>query len=346
VSPVAVVVPVRRLLAAAAIVVAAIAPAACSSPGESHVNRIRRRGALICGVSTAVRGFADVDNQGRYTGFDVDICRAMAAAILGSADKVRLVDAGKVDRFVAGIDIDVVSRRLTWSLPREGLGLHFGPITFYDGQGFLVPRSSGLASPRQLAHARICLVPGTVTEANLNAFVDAEHLEATKVVLRSLSEVGAALEDGRCQAATADVSELAALRSTMTNPDGLAILPEMISKEPLAPVVRRGDDQFFAVVRWTVLALIAAEELEVTAANVAGQGAEAPLEVRRLLGIVPGNGQALGLDEKWAATMIAAVGNYGELFERNLGMRSPIRLERGLNRLWRDGGLMYAPPLR
>jgi general L-amino acid transport system substrate-binding protein len=301
---------------------------------------------LVCGVTPGVRGFADVDDRGQYSGLDVDICRALAAAIFGTVEKVRFVPAGPVDGFLKSSEIDLVSRRLTWSLQREGLGLLFGPVTFYDGQGFLVPRALKVKAPRELAGARICIVPGTVTEYNLNTYFQSRHLAFRKVVLRSVDQVEAEFAAGRCDAFTADLSELGSVRSRMGKRDAFEILPELISKEPLGPIVRQGDDRFFNVLRWTVFALIAAEELGITSANVGSKSASADLDVKRFLGVVPGNGRALGLDEAWAANVIKAVGNYGEIFERNVGMQSPIQFERGLNGLWTDRGLMYAPLLR
>jgi general L-amino acid transport system substrate-binding protein len=315
---------------------------------EPHLQRIRKRGSLTCGVAPGVAGFAREDGHGRFTGLDVDICRAIAAAIFGSADKVRFVPAPSVSEFLRSKDIDVVSRRLTWSIEREGLGLLFGPVTFYDGQGFLVPRARQITSPSELAAARICIVPGAITEFNLNAYFQSRNIAFTKVLLRTLDRVEGEFAAGRCDALTGDVSELGSVRSLMNNGDQFEILAERISKEPMAQVVRQGDDQFFNILRWTVFAMIAAEESGVTSANVADMtaGGSDDLDVKRLLGVIPGNGRALGLDEKWAYHVIRTVGNYGEVFERNVGKKSPIRFERGLNALWTDGGLMYAPQFR
>jgi general L-amino acid transport system substrate-binding protein len=297
-------------------------------------------------VSPGIAGFAQIDDRGRYVGVDVDICRAVATAILGSPEQVRFVDAGTVDGFLHSSDTDIISRRLTWSLQREALGLLFGPVTFYDGQGFLVPRARKLTSPGRLAGARICIVPGTVTEFNLNTYFQSRNLKFRKVILRSHERMDEEFAGGRCDALTGDLSELGSVRSRMKRRDDYEILPDVISKEPLGQVVRQGDEPLHNVLRWTVFAMIAAEEFGITSRNVAAKAKSTDLEVRRLLGVVPGNGKALGLDEAWAARVIEAVGNYGEMFERNVGSRSPIQLERGLNRLWSDGGLMYAPPLR
>jgi general L-amino acid transport system substrate-binding protein len=317
-----------------------------TAPAQSRLDLIRKRGAVVCGVQSGVRGFAEVDARGQYSGLDVEICRALAAAIFGTGDKVRFVPAGTVDAFLKSSEADLVSRRLTWSLQREGLGLLFGPVTFYDGQGFLVPRALKVKAPADLANKRICIVPGTVTEYNLNTYYQSHKLAIQKVLLKSLDQAEGELTAGRCDALTADLSELGSARSTMSKRETFEILPELISKEPLAPIVRQGDDQFFNVIRWTVYALIAAEELGITSANVSEKKASDDLEVRRFLGVVPGNGRALGLDEAWALNVIQAVGNYGEIFDRTVGAKSAIQLERRLNALWTGGGLMYAPLLR
>jgi general L-amino acid transport system substrate-binding protein len=313
---------------------------------ESRLQRVRARGFLVCGVSAGVAGFATVDAQGRYNGFDVDICRAVSAAIFGSDQKVRFVETATLEQVVASNDVDIVSRRLTWSLRREGLGLLFGPVMFYDGQGFLVPRQGPIRSVRQLSNQPICVVPGGENEFNLSTYFKLNNLVLKKVLLRSLEQAAAELSARHCAAFSADISELGSVRSTMRDGKQFDILPEQISKEPLAQVVRQGDDQFFNLLRWTVFAMIGAEELGVTSANVDEMTKSSDPDIKRLLGVIAGNGQSLGLDEKWAYYVIKAVGNYGEAFERNVGARSAIGLERGLNRLSTDGGLMYAPSLR
>jgi general L-amino acid transport system substrate-binding protein len=336
----------RFALRAAAGTVALCVSFIPTADAQSRLDLIRKRGAVVCGVQPGVYGFAALDAAGGYSGLDVDICRALSVAIFGTADKVRFVPAGTVDAFLKTSEADLVSRRLTWSLQREGLGLLFGPVTFYDGQGFLVPRAQKVKAPSDLANKRICIVPGTVTEYNLNTYFQSRKLAIQKVLLKSLDQAEGEFAAGRCDALTGDLSELGSARSRMSKRDAFEILPELISKEPLGPIVRQGDDQFFNVVRWTVFALIAAEELGITSSNVSEKRASADLDVRRFLGVVPGNGRALGLDEAWAANVIKAVGNYGEMFERNVGVKSPIQLERRLNALWTGGGLMYAPLLR
>jgi general L-amino acid transport system substrate-binding protein len=336
----------RFALRAAASTVALCTFLIPTADAQSRLDLIKKRGVIVCGVQPGVLGFAAVDQSGRYTGLDVDICRALAAAIFGTPDKVRFVPAATVDAFLKSSEADLISRRLTWSLQREGLGLLFGPVTFYDGQAFLVPRALKVKAPPDLANKRICIVPGTVTEYNLNTYFQARKISIQKVLLKSLDQAESEFAAGRCDALTGDLSELGSARGTMSKREAFDIIPELISKEPLGPIVRQGDDQFFNIVRWTVFALIAAEELGITSGNVSEKKASADLEVRRFLGVVPGNGRALGLDETWAANVIGAVGNYGEIFDRNVGAKSPIQLERRLNGLWTAGGLMYAPLLR
>jgi general L-amino acid transport system substrate-binding protein len=330
---------------------AAGAPGAAAATGQGRVARIRQRGALVCGVAPGVAGFANVDERGRYTGFDVDICRALSAAIFGTPDKVRYEQASSVEQFLASSEVDVVSRRLTWSLQREGMGLLFGPVMFYDGQGFLVPTRLRIQSVGQLSNLGICVVAGGPSESNLTRYFQSHKLTLRKILIRSTTPSGRGFLDGefaagRCAAFTADLSELGSLRSGMRKPDDYGILDEQISKEPLAQLVRQSDVDLFNILRWTIFAMINAEELGVTAANVSEMAKTTDPDVKRLLGVTAGNGQALGLDEAWAASVIKAVGNYGEAFDRNVGAHSPIKLPRGLNRPWTIGGLMFAPPLR
>jgi general L-amino acid transport system substrate-binding protein len=309
------------------------------------MQHIRQRGMLVCGVAPGVAGFARVDERGRYSGLDVDVCRAVAAAIFGTADKVRYSLASSVDQLHRGSDVDLVSRRLTWSLQREGMGLLFGPVVFYDGQGFMVRASLPTQQVRQLSNAAVCVVSGGLNESNLTAYFRTHQLTLEKRLIQR-AQVEAELAAGRCAAFSADVSELGSLRSEMRKPGDFRILPEQISKEPLAQLVRDTDVDLFNVLRWTIFAMINAEELGVTSANVAEMAKNGNPDVRRLLGVTPGNGKALGLDEAWGYNVIRSVGNYGEVYERNVGMGSPIRLPRGVNALSSAGGLMFAPPLR
>jgi len=311
-----------------------------------QLEQIKARGYLGCGVYPGVAGFATV-KDGRYNGFDTDICRAVAAAIFGTPDKIKFTEVATVDAFRKNASVDMAVRRLTWTLSRETpLGLMFGPIVYYDGQGFLVPKSAGITNARQLTGKRICVDPGEGWDGNLRRYSTANQLDLKSVLAPNRAAGEERLFGGQCDAYSADKTMLGAIRANAPKPQDYVILPEQISKEPLAPLVRQGDDRFFEVVRWTVFALVEAEELSVTHNNIDEKRNSADPDTRALLGVNPGNGRALGLSEHWALDAIAAVGNYGELFERNVGAASGIGLERGLNNLWTNGGLMYAPPLR
>jgi general L-amino acid transport system substrate-binding protein len=330
-------------LVSAILLVAVIAAPAQAGP---RLDRIRQRGSLVCGVSPGIAGFSVVDPGGRYSGFEIDVCRAVAAAIFGAADRVRFVQAAGIQDFLNSPDVDLVSRRLTLSLTREAFGVTFGPIVFFDGQGFLVSKAARATEPRNLSGVPVCVDAGTPFEFVLSQYFRARKLDLRKVALRSRDELVAALAGGRCAAFTADVSELGAIRSRMPKGRDFDILREYISKEPLAPLARQDDVLFVNVLRWTMYAMIAAEELGITASNVDQMLASDDPDRKRLLGVVPGNGKALGLDERWAYNVIKGVGNYGEMFDRNVGVRSAVGLERGLNNLWTAGGLIFAPPLR
>jgi general L-amino acid transport system substrate-binding protein len=336
----------RHLYVLVALTCALIASFPAAASAGQRLDRIRQKGSLTCGVSPGVAGWAEVDRNGRYGGFDVDICRAVAAAILGNPDRVTFVQAASVQEFVTSSDPDIVARRLTVAVTREASGVIFGPIFFYDGQGFLAARSAGVKSANALAGMPICVDAGTHYEFALVQHFRASGLAIKPVALKSRDELGPALQSGRCRAYTADVSELGSIRSRMPNGGAFDILPDLISKEPLAPLVRQDDVAFYNIVRWTVFALIAAEELGITSANIDQMMSTTDPDRKRLLGVIPGNGKALGLDERWAYNVVKTLGNYGEMFDRNVGARSPIKLERGLNRLWTAGGLIYAPLLR
>jgi len=327
-----------------------LAAGAVQQADTSRVAAIQRRGVLTCGVEPAVPGFVQVDANGRYSGLDVEICRAVATAVLGAPNQVQFVRVAHVNEFRASPDIDIVARRLTWELRRESpLGLLFGPVTFFDGQTFLLARSLGLRAPAQLAGRPICVASGPVFEANLDAYFAEHGLTLRKVVVPSphaYKDIAGVLASGRCDAYSGDLSDLGAIRLELPQPQGFQIMDDLITKEPLAPLVRDDDPRFFNIVRWTVSALIRAEELGISSQNVDKMRANLNPEVGRLLGELPGNGKALGLRESWAADVIRRVGNYGEIFDKHVGRGSPIGLDRGLNRLWTDGGLMYAPPLR
>jgi general L-amino acid transport system substrate-binding protein len=329
------------------LLIAAVLSVSCGGGASaSRVSRIRQRGFLVCGVFPGIAGFARVDREGHYTGFDVDMCRAVAAAILGAADRIRYEPVASLELLRRSNDIDMVSRRLTWSLRREGMHVLFGPVTFYDGQGFLVPERRAAGGAAALAGVPVCVAEGSEHDVTLTAYFRRHQIALEKVGVADGAAAGRALAEGRCQAFSADVSELASVRSTMANPRGFRILADRISREPLAQLVRQEDVDLFNILRWTVFAMIAAEERGVSSANVSEMAASDDPEIGRLLGTSPGNGPALGLDEEWARHVIAEVGNYGEVFERNLGMSTPLAMERGLNALWTRGGLLFAPPLR
>jgi general L-amino acid transport system substrate-binding protein len=332
--------------AVSALLIAIVVTESCGGGvPASRLSRIRERGVLVCGVFPGIAGFAQVDGEGRYRGFDVDICRAVAAAIVGSADRIRYEPIATID-LLRSNDIDIVSRRLTWSLRREGMRVLFGPITFYDGQGFLVSDRLQIDRGTALAGVPVCVAAGSEHDVTLTEYFRRYQIAWSRVGVADGAAAGRALEDGRCQAFSADVSELASVRSRMGNPGGFRILADRISREPLAQLVRQEDIDLFNVLRWTVFAMIAAEEFGVSSANISEMAGRDDPDVARLLGASPGNGAALGLDEDWARRVIAEVGNYGEVFERNLGMSTPIGMERGLNALWSQGGLLFAPPLR
>lgn len=311
---------------------------------------VKARSQLVCGVNSGVAGFSAPDSQGNYQGLDADFCRAVAAATLGDAAKVRFVPTTYQTRFVAlqSGEIDVLARNVTQTLMRDtALGFNMAGVNFYDGQGFVVTKASGITGAKQLDGATVCVLPGSTSELNLGDFARREKLRIQPVVLGSMDEMTAAYQAGRCDAMTTDASQLAALRvSALRDPAAHVILPERISKEPLGPMVRHGDEEWRDIVAWTLAAMIEAEELGVGRANVEQmRGAQDP-NVMRLLGVTPGFGKALALPEDWAYQVIRQVGNYGEVFDRTLGKGSPIGLERGLNDLWTRGGLMYALPLR
>ena len=313
------------------------------------LDAITERGELACGVSTGLAGFSFPDNEGRWSGLDVDICRAIAAALFGDSERVSFRPLSAQQRFVAlqSGEVDLLSRNTTFTLTRDtSVGLNFGPVAFYDGQGFMVPADLGVSAASELDGASVCVQTGTTTELNLADFFRSNGMQFEPVVFEAFDEVVGAFFAGRCDAYTSDSSNMASVRTTAPNPADYVILPDLISKEPLAPATRHGDAEWDDVVRWVVHALIQAEESGVTSANAAAMRDSNDPTVKRLLGTTPGFGEALGLDEAWAYNAISAVGNYGEIFARNVGPDTPLGLERGLNALWTDGGLMYAPPAR
>jgi general L-amino acid transport system substrate-binding protein len=314
------------------------------------VDAIKQRGVLSCGVSQGSAGLSALDQQGRWRGLDVDVCRGLAAAVLGSADKVRYVPLSSQQRFTAlqSGDVDVLSRNTTITSGRDdGLGITSTSIVFYDGQGFLVPRKLGVKHATELDGANVCVQPGTVNEQNLLDYFKKNNLHYRPVVIENLVELEQAFYAGRCDVYLSDVSTLAASRAARSkDPADFVILPERINKSPLGPFVRQSDPNWIAIVKWTVNALVEAEELGVTSANADQRQTDPDPQVRRFLGTDPGVGKAFGLDDKWAYRVVKSVGNYGEIWERNLGHNTPLALDRGLNNQWNKGGLLYSPPFQ
>ena len=315
----------------------------------SVLEAVKKRGHIKCGVSEGLSGFSRPDSKGRWVGIDVDVCRSFAAALFGDLNKIQMTGLSALQRFTAlqSGEVDVLSRNTTYTLTRDtSLGLNFAPITYYDGQGIMVKKTSGIKSAKELGGASICVQQGTTTERSLADFFRSHSLKFKPIVMESNDEVFNTFAAGRCDAVTSDMSSLASDRSRVKSPDSLIILPEVLSKEPLGPAVRHGDDEWFDVVTWSVYAMIAAEEMGITSKNVDAMKKSKNPDVRRFLGVTPGNGKALGLAENWAYNIVKQVGNYGEVFERNVGKSTPLKLERGNNALWTKGGLMYAPPLK
>jgi general L-amino acid transport system substrate-binding protein len=318
------------------------------------LDTIKARGELICGVaSNSLAGFMVVDSQGKWTGMDVDVCRAVTTAIFGSADKVKYVPLSGQQRFTAlqSGEVDMLSNNTTWTLSRDtSLGLDFGAITYFDGQGFMVLKKLGLKSAKDMNGATVCVPSGSTTELNLADYVRSIGISVKTVVIEDMDQIRAAFFSGRCDVYTGDSSRLYATRAANVPPPGKPedydILPGIISKEPLAPAFRHGDNQFGDIVRWSQFGMIETEEYGIDSKNVDDMLKSDNPSIKRLLGVTPGIGKALGVDEKWLYNIVKQVGNYGESFDRNLGKGSTLKIDRGLNRLWRDGGLQYAPPVR
>ena len=324
--------------------------ASSTAKAGATLDAIKNRGVLNCGVNIGLAGFSIPDAQGNWSGMDVDTCRAVAAAILGSGDKVKFFPFNATQRFTSlqSGEIDMLSRNTTYTLTREANnGFIFGPVTYYDGAQFMVPAASKAKSALQLKGATICVQSGTTTELVMNEYFKSNKVKFKPLVMAEEVDVENAFFSGRCQALVTDGSGLAAVRAgRKMSEKAFRILPEVISKEPLTPAVRKDDPAFADVMRWTVYALIAAEEFGITSKNVDEMKNSTNEEVMRILGVKPGMGKSLGLDEAWAYNAIKAVGNYGEIFERNIGMDSPLKLARGKNAQWNKGGLIYSPPIR
>ena len=332
----------------ACILALAVIFAAQSSTAQT-LKTVKERGILNCGANGTLAGFGLPDAQGKWTGLDVDVCRAIAAAIFNDPTKVKFVPLSAKDRFTAlqSGEIDVLSRNTTWTASRDtSLGLNFTGVDYYDGQGFMVRKALKVNSALELNGASVCVQQGTTTELNLADFFRAHKMTLKSVTFATANEAVKAFDAGRCDAYTTDASGLYAERLRLANSDDHIILPEIISKEPLGPVVRHGDDQWFDIVKWVLFAMLNAEELNITQKNVGDMTKSANPSIKRFVGTEGNYGEQLGLTKDWAVRIIKAVGNYGEAFERNVGKGSPLKINRGLNKLWNQGGIQYAPPIR
>jgi general L-amino acid transport system substrate-binding protein len=336
---------IKVLLAASALTAVGATAATAAT-----LDDVKSKGFVQCGVSTGVPGFSFTDDAGNWQGFDPAVCQAVAAAVFGDASKVKYTPTTGKTRFtaLASGEVDVLARNTTWTLSRDAdLGFTFLGVNYYDGQGFMVPKALGVTSAKELDGASVCIQTGTTTELNLADFFRLSNMNYEPVPIETNEEARTNYLGGRCDVYTTDASGLAASRATFDNPADHIILPEIISKEPLGPLVRHGDDQWGDIVRWSLNALILAEEYGVTSENVdeMAKGTDNP-EINRLLGTEGNMGEMLGLDNKWAYNIVKQVGNYGEVFEKFIGSSTPIGLERGLNAQYKDGGILYAPPAR
>ncbi|QOR40571.1 amino acid ABC transporter substrate-binding protein [Billgrantia diversa] len=328
---------------------AALALGTAAVASADTLENTRERGAVQCGVSDGLPGFSAPNDQGEWQGLDVDVCRAVAAAVFGDSEAVRYISLNAVERFTAlqSGEVDVLSRNTTWTTTRDTtLGLNFTGVTFYDGIGFMIHKDLGVSSAKELDGAAICVQSGTTTELNVADYFRANDMQFDPIVFDTSEQTVGGYEAGRCDVLTSDSSQLAALRIQLSDPSQSVILPEIISKEPLGPVVRQGDDQWFNVVKWSLFAMLNAEEMGITSENVDEMLESENPDVARLLGRDGNYGEAMGLDANWAYNIISQVGNYGEIYDRNVGMDSPLEIERGINALWTEGGIHYAPPIR
>ncbi|MBN9217260.1 MAG: amino acid ABC transporter substrate-binding protein [Mesorhizobium sp.] len=345
----------KRLLVGAILSLGAIAILTAAEASAGTLDNVKKKGFVQCGVSQGTTGFSLPDAQNNWTGLDVDFCRAVASAIFGDPTKVKFSPLSAQDRFTAlqSGEIDILSRTTTWTMSRDtSMGFLFAGTTFYDGQGFMVRKALGVDSALKLDGAAICVAPGTTTELNLNDYFKAHGMTFKGVVIEDQSQLRQAYDEGRCDVLTTDSSILYSERSALKAPGDHIVLPEVISKEPLGPLVRQGDDAWFNVVKWTYFALLDAEELGIKQSNVEDMKKSDNPEIRRVLGVAdaggaaPGFGPGIGLEEDWVAKIVKGVGNYGEIFARNVGSGTPLNIARGVNALWKDGGLQYAPPIR
>ncbi|MBD3642026.1 MAG: amino acid ABC transporter substrate-binding protein [Marinobacter sp.] len=337
----------RSFAAGAALVISTLASSHAFA--ASTLDAVKEKGHLQCGVTNGLPGFSQPDQDGNWTGIDVDTCRAVAAAVFGDAKAVEFTPLTAKERFTAlqSGEIDMLSRNTTWTLTRDAsLGLNFAGVNYYDGQGFLINKGIGVDDATQLSGATICIQSGTTTELNLSDYFRAKGMDFKPIVFDTSEQTVQGFSAGRCDVLTSDRSQLAALRSKLADPDSAKILPNTISKEPLGPVVRQGDDQWFNIVKWVLSVQINAEELGVTSANVDDMLKSDNPSIQRLLGTDGDMGSKLGLQEDFGYEVIKNVGNYGEMYARNVGPDTPLGLDRGINALWTDGGILYAPPVR
>jgi general L-amino acid transport system substrate-binding protein len=320
-----------------------------TAQGGATFDAVKKKGFIQCGVSDGLPGFSSVDDKGNFRGIDVDFCRALAAAVFGNATQVKFTPLTAKERFTAlqSGEIDVLSRNTTWTLNRDtAQGFNFAGVIYYDGQGFLVNKKLGVKSAKELDGATVCVQAGTTTELNLSDYFHSHNMKYTPITYDKSDESAKALESGRCDVLTSDQSQLYAQRIKLAKPDDYVILPDVISKEPLAPLVRHGDDEWFDIVKWTLFALLDAEDLDVNSRNVDEQKKSTNPDIKRMLGVEGDKGKDLGLSNEWAYNIVKQVGNYGEIFERNIGQGSPLKIARGYNAMWNKGGIQYAPPIR
>ncbi len=328
---------------------ALVATAGMAAAQTKTLDTVKQRGTLSCGVGTGTPGFAFPDDKGNWSGLDVDFCRGVAAAIFNDPKKVSFKPLTAKERFTAlqSGEIDVLSRTTTWTMSRDSaMGLSFVGIMYVDGQGFMVPKKLGVKSAKELNGASVCVATGTTTELNLADYFRSNNMTYKPVVFEKAEEVNAAYDAGRCDVYTTDQSSLYAQRLRLKNPNDHVVLPEIISKEPLGPVVRQGDFQWFTLNKWVYFALLNSEELGVTSKNVDEMLKSKNPEIRRLLGVEGEFGKSIGVDNDWVVHILKGVGNYGEIYERNVGPNTPLKIARGLNNLWNKGGIQYAPPIR
>jgi general L-amino acid transport system substrate-binding protein len=337
-----------KLLKTLSLSAAALALASTVSSADT-LDSVKEKGVVTCGVSTGIAGFSATDSSGEWKGLDVDMCKAVASAVLGDSTKVKYVPLTAKERFTAlqSGEIDLLARSTTWTLTRDAsLGLNFVGVNYYDGQGFLVNKGIGVNSAKELDGATVCIQAGTTTELNVTDYFTANKMTYKPITYDTSGQTIEGFKSGRCDVVSSDASQLYGLVLKVQDPTSVKVLPEIISKEPLGPVVRQGDDKWFNIVKWSHIAMLNGEEFGLTAKNIDSMANTTNPDIQRFLGINGEVGKMLGIDDKWAYNIIKQVGNYGESFDRNVGMGSALKIERGLNKLWNDGGLQYGAPIR